>query len=171
MVLPHGCKYKYMCFYFLLVPATGIPLSSFWHIQVTYLLESAVSTFSRSPSGRADTFSFLFLPSIPRICMSMYSSDATLFRSASFSLLSIHSSTSAMYFPNLQVDITSFWFPPILFHTFSINYAIPPFSSSSFSNLLPYSSIDSGRQPLFWRGPHFILQFQLPHIYIYPCLF
>ena len=55
----------HLCIFFLPTPATGIPLSSSWQVQVPYT-EIGVSAFSRSPSDRADTFPFPSLLSTAR---------------------------------------------------------------------------------------------------------
>ena len=45
-----------------------------------------------------------------------------------------------------------------------IDYAIPPYSSSSFRCSLPYSPISYRWQPLSWHAPYFMLPFPLPHV-------
>ena len=114
MLLPPPGYYWYTSFFFLAVP--------------DHFRKIAVSTFSRSPSGRANTFSFLRLRLNPRMflfgkCLSGF----TLSLSASLSLLSILSSASALYLPNFSTDITSSLFPPVPFHTFSttLSHLIP----------------------------------------------
>ena len=117
-----------------------LPPPGYWHTSFFFLAgpghlhESAVSAFSRSPMGRANTFSFLFLLSISRIPLKCFS-DPTLFRSVSLY------SASALYFPNFQADITSSRFPPMYtsFHTFSttLSHHIPacPFVTFSLTAL------------------------------------
>ena len=52
-LLPPPPDYWYISFVFLVVPGP--------------LHEIAASAFSRSPLGRADTFTFQYIPSTPRI--------------------------------------------------------------------------------------------------------
>ena len=77
------------------------------------LHEIEVSAFSRSPLGRANTFSFLLLLLTPRKSLSIPPSphDLTL-RSLSHLSFSV---TSVLYPPNLSMDKCSIssWFPPI----------------------------------------------------------
>ena len=104
----------------LLPPPPGHWYISFFFLAgPDHLREIAVSAFSRSLSRRANTFSFLSLPSTPRIYMSGCFSDTVLSRSESLSLRSILSPTCALYVPNFPTARASSWFPPISFHTFS----------------------------------------------------
>ena len=58
----------HLCIIFLLPSTTGIPLSTFWQVQVPH----AKSHFQRfRPLGRANTFSFLFLLLTPRKSLSV----------------------------------------------------------------------------------------------------
>ena len=122
--------------YFRLLPATGIPGTSFFFLAGPgHLHESAVQALSRSPLGRANTFSLLFLPSTPLISVKLFP-DSILFRSASLSLLCILSSTSPLQFPNFPADIAPSWFPPISFRTFSttLSHLIPARPFVTFSH-------------------------------------
>ena len=59
-----------MCIHVVLLPTTVISLSSVLLAGPGPLHEIAASGFSRSPLGRADTFSFQSLPPAPRIPLS-----------------------------------------------------------------------------------------------------
>ena len=104
----------------------------------------AASAFSRSTMGRANAFSFP-PPSLNPPHISKRFSDFTLFLSAYLCLLFILSSISVLYHtsPDFSADITSSWFPPISYHTFSAT--LPHL----FSFVFPYRSINYGWQPLF----------------------
>ena len=112
------------------------PPPSYWCIPFFFqvgpcpLHEIAVPAFSRSPLGCADTFSFQYLRSTPRISLKCFSSFA-LFLSASLSLFSLLSFTSVLYPPNFSMDSTSSWSPPKSFHIFSTD-VVPSYSSSTF---------------------------------------
>ena len=101
------------------------PPLDFWYTSFFFLAgpcplhEIAVSAFSRSPLGRANTFSFLFLLLTPPKSLKC-SASFTLFLSANFSLISTLSFTSVLYPANFSMDSVYSWFPPISFHTFSI---------------------------------------------------
>ena len=75
----------------------------YWHISFFRTSRSPTQnrsfSFSRSPLGRANTFSFQNLPSAPRISLECFSSF-TLFLSANLSLSCIIHFASALYPPN-----------------------------------------------------------------------
>ena len=143
------------------------PPPDYWHTSFVCLAgpgplhEIAVSAFSRSPLGREHTSSFLFLQLTPRKSLEC-SSSFTLLHSASLSLISIFSFLSC-------TPQTSLWTVYIFLVSSNIlpyflDYAIPPYSSSPFCYLLPYSPISYGWQPLFWHVLYYILSFQLSHV-------
>ena len=78
------------------------PPPGYWYTSFFFMAgpghphQIAVSAFSQSPLGRANTCSFLYLLSIPRISLKCFS-DFTLFPNASLSPLPIRFSTSALY--------------------------------------------------------------------------
>ena len=78
------------------------PPPDYWHTSFFFLAgpgplhEIAVTAFSRSPLGRANTFSFLFLLLTPRKSLEC-SSPFTLFLIASLSRISIFYFTSVLY--------------------------------------------------------------------------
>ena len=118
------------------------PSPDYWHASFFFLAgpgplhEIAVSAFSRSPLGRANTFSFLFLLLPPRKSFKC-SSSFTLFLSASLSLIFIFSFTSVFYPANFSMDRKiSSWFPPISFHIFStmLSRLIPASPFVAFSH-------------------------------------
>ena len=119
--VPHGRVH--LCIYFLLLPATGIPLSPFWQVQVPY---TKVSASSRRSEGRANTFVCIPIPSLNPPFISKCFSDFTLFRSARISIVS---SIYILYLPNFPTAIISHLFPPILFQTFSTtpSHLVHPF--------------------------------------------
>ena len=96
----------------LLLPTTGISLS--FLVGPGPLHEIAVSAFSRSPFRRADTFSFQYLPSTPRIYFKRFSSFTSFLSATSLSLSSVTSVTSVLYPPKFSIDSTSAysWSPP-----------------------------------------------------------
>ena len=135
-----------------------------------HLHEIAASVFSRSPLGRANTFSFLFLGSIPRLSLKRFS-YFTLFlkRYEAFPLflsflsflllLSCASQTS-------RTDMVSSRFPPLYHHTFSstLSHLIPARLFVTFSHTA-LSTIMVGNL-FFGFFPYFTLPFQLSHVYI-----
>ena len=106
----------HICSHVLLLPTTGVS-NIFYLVGPGPPHEIAVSAFSRSPLGRADTFSFQYIPSNPYICECF--SSFTLFLSACLCLSSILFFTSILRPPNFCVDSTSSSPPPISFHIFS----------------------------------------------------
>ena len=130
----------------------------YWHTSFIFLAgpgplhEIAVSAFSRSPLGRANTFSFLFLLLTPRKSLKCCSSF-TLFLSASVSNMYMLSFSSVLYPANFSMDIISSWFLPISFQTFSTTLS-HLYSISPFCYFLSYSPISYGWQPLFWQLSH-----------------
>ena len=151
--------------YFLLLPAPGKLLSSHRQVQVPHT-KIAVSALSRSPLGRANTFSFLSLRfTHPLRISKCFFSDLAFFLSVSLSLISILVSALVLYLPNVSADITSSWFPPISFYSFSttLSRLIPgrpfvPFSLVALSTM--------AGKPLFRHVPYFISPFQLCHVCI-----
>ena len=79
---------------------------------------------------------FIPIPSLNPSCISNSLSDSTLFLSARLSLLSVISSTYALYLPNVTADITSSWFPPTFIRTFSTmpSHVVPARSFATFSH-------------------------------------
>ena len=65
---------------------------------------------------------------------------------------------------------TSLWTASLLgsfnILAYFLDYAISPYSSSPLCDLLPYSPISYGWQPLFWHVPYFTLAFRLSHVYV-----
>ena len=127
----------------------------------------SVSAFSRSPLGRACTFSFQYLPSTP--CMSLRVASLSPYFLAlvfPFLLFRIIYFAYVLYPPNFSIDSTaSSWSPPKSFHIFSItlSHLIParPFVIFSYAVL----STIYGWQPLFWHIFYFIkLSSQLYHV-------
>ena len=100
----------------------------------------AVSAFSRSPLGRANTFSFLFLLLTPRKSLKCSSSFTLFLRVRSLSLVSVLSFPSVLYSPNFSMNSISSWFPPISFHTFSttLSHLIPALALLSRWSIQPY---------------------------------
>ena len=84
----------------------------FWQVQVIYQVhEVAVLAFSRSPLGRANTFSFIILLSTPRRARSVSPIPPCFLALAFPFFLSPLVSTSDVYLPNFPFDINSSWFP------------------------------------------------------------
>ena len=122
---------------YFLPPPDYCFISFFFLVGPGPLHEIAVSAFSRSPLGRADTFSYQHLPSTPRIYLKCFSSFP-FFLSASLSPSSILSFTTVLYPPNFSIDSTSSWSSPKSFHIFS----------TTLSHLIParhFVSLNNGR--------------------------
>ena len=124
----------YLCLYFLLpLPATGI-LASFCP---GHLREFAVSAISRSPLGRANTFSLVSLRSIPHVSPSV-SSISPCFLAPAFpfflSFLLFLPSTSQTFLR------TSSLLGSFQYHSKFLNYTnnITPYSSSPFCYFVPH---------------------------------
>ena len=152
----------HLCIYFLLLPATGIPV--FFLAGPGLPRKIAISACSRSPLARANTFSLLSLLSVPCITSKCYS-DFTLVLSASLALTSIISSTSVVYLPHFSTDTISFWFRPVSFHTLSTTlfYLIPAHPFVNFSR--PALSAVAGNL-FFGMCFYSILSFQLCRVSI-----
>ena len=109
----------HICSHVLLLPTTVF----FSLVGPGPLHEIAVSAFSRSPLGRANTFSFQYLPSTPRISPSDYPLSP-YFVALAFFVSSVLSSTYVLYPPKFSIGSTSFWSSPIFFHIFSTTLSI-----------------------------------------------
>ena len=141
--------------YFLLLPTTGIPLSPFL-AGPGPLHEIAVSAFLRSPLGRANTFSFLFLFLTLRQSLKWnISSLSPWILALAFPLIYIFSFTSVLHPANFSMDSISSWFAPIFFRTFSttLSHLTParPFVTFSHTALSPMPG-----NLFFWHIPYFL---------------
>ena len=129
-LLPPPLDYWYTSFFFLTGPGP--------------LHEIVVSTFSRSPLGRANTLSFLFLLLTPGLNVPP---PSPCFLALAFSLflsLILPLSCTPKLFCGQHISlIFSYILPYVLY------YAIPPYSSSPFCCFLPHSPISPGWQSLF----------------------
>ena len=135
----------HLCVFFLLLPTTG-----------------TVSALSRSPLGRANTFSFLSDTLAPRLSASVPPLSPCLLTLAFPLLLSFLLLVSLVPRKLLHGQclclVSSYILP------YFLDYATPPYSSSPFCYFLPYPPINYGCQPLylfFWHIPCFLLPFQL----------
>ena len=155
-------------------PPPGYWYTSFFFLAGPgHLHEVSISAlFSRiNPLGSCK-YVFIYIPGLTscQVCLYYCSkcfSDPTLFLSANLSLLSILSSTSALYLSNFSADITSSSrFPSISFHVFSylLSHLIParPFVTFSHTAL----SNKYGCQPLSWHAPYILLSILLSHVSI-----
>ena len=113
----------YCCVFFLVGPGR--------------LHEIAVSAFSRSQLGGANTFSFKYLPSTPRITL-RDSPRSPYFSALTFPFSSIIYFTSVLYPPNFFIDSISYWSPPL---PYFLDYVIPMVFQLAlllFSPIRPY---------------------------------
>ena len=164
-------------FYSIVVPHghTASTSSSLLLVNILFLVgpgplhEIAVSAFSRSPLGRADTFSFQYLPSTPRISLTA-SPLSPYFLALAFPflllfllLLSCTGQTSLKTVPPLGLPLNPSIFQ-ILWTTLShhiparpfMDYVIPSYSSSTFCYFLPYSYYQLWLETYFVAYSYFI---------------
>ena len=128
-------------------------LDYYWYTSFFFLAdpgplhEIAISAFSRSPLGRANTFSLWSLLLTHRVSLSV-PPRSPCFLVLTFPFFSILYFTSVLYPENFSMDSISSWFPPISFRTSSItlSHLIP---ARPFGNFLPYGPISYGWQSLF----------------------
>ena len=146
------------------------PPLDYWYISFFFLVgpgplhEIAVSAFSCSPLGRANTFSFHICLQPPYISTKCFSSF-TVFLSANFAFSSVLSFASVLYPPKFSTwTVHLGLLNPKSFHIFSttLSHLISarPFVTSSRTTL----SFMYGWQPLFRHIIYFMLPFQLSHV-------
>ena len=122
------------------------------------------SAFLRSPIvGRCK---YVFIPMsclIPPVYTEVFLLFHYIFLSASISLFLsflLHLSRTPQTFLWTVSLLGASYIRP-----YSLDYAIPPYSSSFFGYFLPYGPISfDGWQPLFWHVSYFILPCQLSHV-------
>ena len=108
------------------------PPPDYWYISFFFVVgpgplrEIAVSDFSLSPLGRADTFSFQHLPPTPRISPSV-SSFSRYFLALAFPFLVWFILLIFCTRQNISVNSTYSWLPPESFYIFStaLSHLIP----------------------------------------------
>ena len=138
----------------LLPPLPDYWYTSFFFLAVTgHLHETAVSAFSRSLLGGANTFLFPSLRLIPRKPKGF--SDFTLFLSASLPLLSILSSTVLLRCTSQTSLRTSSLLGLLIYHSILSQLRFPTLFQLA---LLVFSPIQLYQLwlALFWLVPHFI---------------
>ena len=141
-----------MCSHVLLLPTTGMSLLL---VGPGPLHDIAVSAFSRSPLGRADTFLFQFLLSTPRISLS--DSPLSLFflvlAFPFYYLFYICLVPAKLRYRQYQVPLLGSPLHPSIF----LDYVIPSYSSSPYCHFLSYSIINNGCH--LFSGVFFTLYF------------
>ena len=128
------------------------------------LHEIALSEISRSPMGRANTFSFQLLLLAPRKSLGVPPSSPLLL-STRRSLIFILSSTYILCPANLPMG-SIYLLGFLLYPSILSRLRYPTLFQLALLLLSPpCSPISFGWQPLFWHVPCFILPFQLSHVF------